>query len=106
MRFIDIAINCPDHATADEIAEVLVSERLAACANIIPGVSSVYRWQGRIERAEEVTLLLKTRVSLFDAINARVLDLHPYDVPSIIAVELVALDKHYAEWLAAETLES
>jgi periplasmic divalent cation tolerance protein len=102
--FIDVWVNCPDGETAGRIGETVVAERLAACANIVPGVSSIYRWKGRTERAQEVSLLLKTRRALFDAVAARVGELHPYDVPSIVATELPLVANTYAEWLEQETL--
>lgn len=103
LRFIDIWINCPDRATAERIAEAVVAERLAACANVFGPISSVYRWKGPVERAEEIPLLLKTRAALFDAVAARVKALHPYETPSIVAAALTAVEENYGAWLAAET---
>lgn len=102
MQFIDILVTCPDRNRALTIARELVSERLAACANIGGESSSVYRWQGAIAETNEVTLLLKTRAGLFEQVAARVRALHPYDVPCIIATEIAEIDKAYAEWLEAE----
>ena len=103
MQFIDIIVTCPDRACALTLARALVSERLVACANVGGEVASIYRWQGGIEEAGEVTLLLKTRASLFAQVAARVRTLHPYETPCIIATELAAIDQAYAEWLEAET---
>lgn len=103
MQFIDVMVTCPNRACALTIARDLVSERLAACANIGGDITSVYRWQGAIEEATEVTLLLKTRAGLFDQVASRVRALHPYDTPCIIATEIVAIDPDYAAWLEAET---
>ncbi|HVY87945.1 MAG TPA: divalent-cation tolerance protein CutA [Hyphomonadaceae bacterium] len=105
MIFIDVLITCPDRASAEAIARACVEERLAACANIGGDVTSIYRWHGAIERAGEVALYLKTRASLFDRLADRVKQLHPYDVPCIIAMELWKLDAAYAAWLEAETAE-
>ncbi len=105
MRFVDVWINCPERATAREIAEHCVGRRLAACANILGEIESVYRWKGEIERATEVTLVLKTRAELFDEVCAAVRALHPYELPSIIATELVLVDQAYADWLAEETAD-
>lgn len=102
-RFIDVWVNCPDRALAEEIAAACVGEKLAACANIFPPIASVYRWKGAIERAEEVPLVLKSRAELFQALSARVKELHPYEVPSIIATELPLVETDYAKWLAEET---
>jgi periplasmic divalent cation tolerance protein len=102
-RLIDVWVNCPDRETAERIADACVEDRLAACANIFAPISSVYRWKGTIERADEVPLLLKTRAALFDALSARVKALHPYEVPSIVAADLPLVEKDYAEWLLQET---
>ncbi|MFQ5510519.1 MAG: divalent-cation tolerance protein CutA [Candidatus Krumholzibacteriia bacterium] len=80
---------------AERIAEALVSESLAACANIIEGCRSIYRWQGKVETDDEVLLLIKARRGDFDAIEERVTALHSYDVPEIIAVDLAALSDGY-----------
>ena len=103
MSFIDILIICPDRAGAETIARACVEERLAACASIGGGVTSIYRWKGAIEMADEITLTLKTRASLFDKLSQRVRTLHPYEVPCIIAMELEAVEPAYAAWLEAET---
>ena len=79
--------------------------RLAACANILAPIASVYRWKGAVERADEVPLVLKTRADLFGVIALAVKRLHHYEVPSIIAPELPLVERDYAEWLAAETAE-
>lgn len=104
--FIDIWINCPDRPVADGIARAAVDARLAACANVFPGVSSVYRWQGEVEQAEEVPLLLKCRAADFERVSALVRSLHPYQVPSIVAAPLAAVDATYGEWLRTQTSET
>jgi periplasmic divalent cation tolerance protein len=103
MSFIDVWVNCPDRATAEAIAEACVDERLAACANIFGPITSIYRWKGAIECADEVPLLLKTRRDLFEKLATKVRALHPYEVPSIIATELPLVDAAYAKWLPEET---
>jgi len=104
MRFVDVMVTCPDRALAETIARACVGERLAACANIGAGISSIYAWKGAIEQADEVPLLLKTRAALFDALSARIRDLHPYEVPCIIATAMVAVEAAYAAWLEDATL--
>ncbi|MCT8998164.1 divalent-cation tolerance protein CutA [Chelativorans intermedius] len=104
-HFIDIWINCPDRQTAKKIAAACIEARLAACANILAPVSSLYRWQGKVESAEEVPLLLKTRAAHFDAVCETVRPLHPYDTPSIVATALDDIDQRYADWLRKETKE-
>jgi len=103
MRFIDVWITCPSAEVAEEIASRLVDERLAACANVFGDVQSVYRWQGRIEKEREVALLVKTREEFFDDLAARVESLHPYDVPAVIGVPVVCVNKGYGEWLGEST---
>ncbi|WP_309086149.1 divalent-cation tolerance protein CutA [Chelativorans sp.] len=105
LRFIDIWVNCPDRGTAERIAEVCVSERLAACANILAPIASRYRWKGAVEQADEIPLLLKTRAEHFNAVCEAVRPLHPYEVPSITATDISHIDQAYADWLRAETKE-
>jgi periplasmic divalent cation tolerance protein len=94
---------CPDLASAERVAETLVSERLAACVNLLPNVRSVYRWQGAVERADEVLLLIKTTRERLDALAARVPALHPYELPELLAVEAVGGLPDYLDWVVAET---
>lgn len=100
---IDVWINCPDDETARTIGRALVEERLAACANVFPAIWSAYHWEGGIETADEVPLLVKSRGALFEALSRRVEALHPYDVPSIVAVPVVRVNEAYARWLEEET---
>lgn len=93
---------CPDQATADRIAEALVRERLAACVNRLPGVHSTYRWRGTLCRESECLLLIKTVRANFDALKARLLALHPYELPELIAVELAAGHAGYLDWVVSE----
>jgi len=101
--FLDVWVNCPDRATAEKIADALIEARLVACANFFPPVESRYRWQGAIETAQEIPLLLKTRATHFTEICDRVTALHPDEVPSIVATELTHIERKYADWLGAET---
>jgi len=94
---------CPDAASATRIAEALVGERLAACVNLLPGVESVYRWQDRVERAGEVLLLIKTTRARLDALTARVVELHPYELPEVIAVDIAGGLPGYLAWIADGT---
>ena len=99
---IEVRVNCPDEATAAVIADRSVGERLAAAANIQAPISSCYHWKGRIERASEVPLVLKTRRSLFEALAARITELHPYETPSILGIEVVLANRDYLAWLIDE----
>jgi periplasmic divalent cation tolerance protein len=102
-EIVTVEINCPDAGTAAAIAEALVARGLAAAANIHPAVESLYRWQGRIERATEVPLVLKTRAALFPALAAAARAMHPYETPSILARPVAAATDDYRAWVAAET---
>ena len=97
-----ILSTCPDADTAQRLARTLVEERLAACVSLLPGVLSTYRWQGRVEQANEVQLLAKTSADRRDALMARLAELHPYELPEILAVEIAGLPA-YLDWVAAET---
>jgi periplasmic divalent cation tolerance protein len=90
----------PDEAPA--LARTLVAERLAACVNRLP-VASVYRWQGEVEEAEEVLLIVKARRDTLDALADRVRALHSYTVPEIIALSIVAGSPPYLQWIVAES---
>lgn len=94
---------CPDAASADRIARALVDERLAACVSRLPGVQSTYHWQGGIEQADEVLLLIKTTTDRLDAMTARLRSLHPHELPELIAVEVHAGLPAYLDWVSAET---
>jgi len=102
-RAISVYIVTADMPEAERIAEALVAERLAACVNILGTVRSVYRWQGAVERADEVAMIAKTTEAQFDALSVRVRALHSYDTPAIVAWPIVAGDAAYLEWIGAET---
>lgn len=93
----------PDLASARVIADALVAERLAACVSVLPGVASVYRWQGRVEHADEVQLLVKTTHARLPEVQVRIVALHPNELPEVIAVEAAGGLPAYLDWVAAET---
>ena len=93
----------PNADSAVELARTLVAEKLAACANILPAARSIYRWQGKVEDANEVLVLIKTRHEHFDRVRARVLELHPYEVPEVLSIPVEQGYYPYLEWLARET---
>ena len=90
----------PDEATAEHIARTLVDEGLAACVQRTP-IRSTYTWQGRVEDAVEVLLLVKTLAASYAAVERRIVELSPYDVPEIIALDAARIAPAYAAWLAA-----
>ena len=89
----------PDEKTAGQIADALVSEKLAACVNIVPSIMSVYRWNDAIEYNQELLLLIKTSESVWPLLEARVLELHPYELPEIIAVPILTGQADYTQWI-------
>ncbi|MFC5571493.1 divalent-cation tolerance protein CutA [Lysobacter yangpyeongensis] len=94
---------CPDAASAERIAQALVTERLAACVNRVPGIRSTYRWQGQVEEADEVLLLIKTTADRLEALTARLRALHPYELPELVAVEVRSGLPAYLDWVTAES---
>lgn len=98
-----VLTNCPDEVVADRIALALVEQKLAACVNRMPAVHSIYRWQGSVERSTEVPLLIKTTRERYDEVAQAIRHLHPYDVPEIIAVPIVAGHAAYLRWIADQT---
>jgi len=90
-----------DAASAEHLAERLIAEQLAACVNIVPGVRSIYRWQGQIERGTEQMLMIKTTRAAFERLSARLKALHPYELPELIAVESSLGDAAYLAWVEA-----
>jgi periplasmic divalent cation tolerance protein len=107
LQFLEIAmkeyllvfITAPAGKAAEEIAETLVQERLAACVNIIYGIRSIYSWKGKIERDSEDLLVVKTRAEMLEQLTQKVVDLHPYDVPEVIAHSLEAGYSPYLQWI-------
>jgi periplasmic divalent cation tolerance protein len=97
-----VLVTAPQDA-AHELARTLVGERLAACINVVPGVRSIYRWQGAVEEDDEVLLVAKTRSDRVDALTQRVRELHPYDLPETLALPAVGGSAAYLEWVGAET---
>lgn len=92
---------CPDAASARTLAEALVGESLAACVNRLPGVESTYRWQGEVTTGSEELLLIKTTAPRFEALRARLLALHPYELPELVAVPIERGHAPYLDWVRA-----
>jgi len=98
-----VYITAADADQALGIGRALVEERLAACANILPGMRSIYRWEGAVDEAAEAVLIVKTRAAQVEAITARVRALHSYRLPCVVAIPLLGGDPEYLAWLARES---
>jgi len=98
-----VLTNCPDEGSAERIAAALVENRIAACVNRLAPVESTYRWQGRVERATEVPLLIKCTRERYPAVEEAIRQLHPYTVPEIVALPVAAGFGPYLRWVADET---
>ncbi len=90
---------CPDGESAAGLARALVSERLAACVSRVPGMVSTYRWEGQVQEEGEILLLVKTTAVALPALRTRLAELHPYDVPELIALEIADGSPAYLDWL-------
>jgi periplasmic divalent cation tolerance protein len=94
---------CPDADTAQRIARAVVESGQAACVNIIPGLRSVYRWQGTLQEDSEYLLLIKTQAARLVSLTESILSLHPYELPEVIAVPVVAGHAPYLDWVRDST---
>ncbi len=103
MEFRFVYITVGSQAEARNIATVLVEERLAGCANIIPGMRSIYRWEGKIEEAEETVLVVKTVKDRVPALMERVREMHSYDCPCVVSLVVEDGNPDYLDWLDAQT---
>jgi periplasmic divalent cation tolerance protein len=90
----------PSEEKAAELARALVSEGLAACVNIVPGVRSIYTWKGEVQDEAEVLCVVKTRADRVEALRARLVALHPYEVPELVVLDVTAGHEPYLEWVA------
>jgi periplasmic divalent cation tolerance protein len=103
MSALLVLTNLPDRTAAEMLANALIEARLAACVNILPPCRSVYRWQGAVEAADEVPLLIKTSEARYAALETAIRALHPYELPELIAVPITHGLPAYLGWVAAET---
>ena len=103
MPLLVVLSTFPDAAAARVAAEQLVSERLAACVNVLPGVESIYRWQGKVETSQEVLAVIKTTAERYAELAKRLRELHPYAVPEIVALPAAAVAESYLAWVTANT---
>ena len=93
----------PSAEKAAEIARVVVGEQLAACVNLVPSVRSIYRWDGAVQDETETLAIAKTTAERVDALRARIVELHPYEVPEVIALPIAGGHAPYLAWVASET---
>jgi periplasmic divalent cation tolerance protein len=98
-----VLMTAPDSATAQAWARTFVEERLAACVNLVPGLQSVYRWQGAVEEAQEVLLVAKTAADRCDALAARLEALHPYELPELLVLPVSGGSDRYLAWVLSES---
>lgn len=94
-----VLCTCPDGAPAAHLAETLVGDGLAACVNRLPGVVSNFRWEGRVQQEAETLLLIKTTEDRLEALTARITDLHPYELPEVVAVPVLGGLEQYLDWI-------
>jgi periplasmic divalent cation tolerance protein len=101
-----VFVTTANEENAAAIGRALVEERLAACANLVGPIRSIYRWRDAVEEASEHLLLIKTRASLFPALQARVKQLHPYEVPEIVAADIRQGSRQYLDWMLESTAQT
>jgi periplasmic divalent cation tolerance protein len=99
-----VLTNLPDKVCAEKLAEILITTQLAACVNILAPCTSVYQWQGKLKKATELPMMIKTTRNHYDALEATILKHHPYELPEIICVTIDAGLPAYLEWVAAINL--
>ena len=102
-EIVIVLTNLPDRAAAVRLAQALVERRLAACVNVLAECTSVYRWKGEVESAAEVPVLIKTRGGRYPEVEAAIRELHPYELPEIVAVPVRHGFDEYLQWVAGET---
>lgn len=102
-QILIVMTNLPNAQAAEAIASTLVEARLAACVNLLPAVQSVYRWDDKVERATEVTLLIKTTQRHYAALEAAIRAAHPYELPEVIALPVTTGLPSYLQWIITET---
>ena len=98
-----VLVRAADQTTAEQISNSLLDRKLAACVNIVPGLISLYRWEGSVEKDQEVLLIIKTRLALFDELSKQVMKDHPYQNPEVIALPIEMGAHPYLNWIESET---
>lgn len=100
----EVIITAPDGGWLEDLCRQLVTNRLASSAHVIHGVRSIYRWQGSVHETTEARAFLRSRISLVDALTAYVVERHPYDVPNVTALPIIAGNPEYLDWIRTETI--
>lgn len=103
MSLLVVLSTFPNAENARQIGTIMVESQLAACVNLCPKMESIYRWQGQVERAEEVLAIFKTSSTAYPVLEQRLRELHPYDVPEIVALHPEQVSGTYLEWVLQET---
>jgi periplasmic divalent cation tolerance protein len=101
---IVVLVTVGSREEGERIADAVVTERLAACVNVVGPIRSIYRWNDHVQRDDELLLIMKTRAALFDALAARVRALHSYDTPEVVALAITTGSAAYLDWLQGATL--
>jgi periplasmic divalent cation tolerance protein len=105
-RAVFVYTTYPSLVEAEQAGRAIVERRLAACVNILPGMVSHYWWEGKVERGEEVVMIIKTRASLAEPVRAAVKEMHSYATPAILVLPIESVDQPYLQWILAETESS
>ena len=103
LKEIVVFITCPNKKEGENIGAHLVSEKLAACVNVVPGLKSIFHWDGKLNRENEVLLIIKTKLSCFNKLEKRVLRLHSYSVPEVVGLPIVKGSQKYLKWVREMT---
>ena len=101
-----VFVTVPDEETSKKIASALLEKNLAACINVLPGVTSTYRWEGKIQSSSESLMKIKSKSSLFSELKEEISQLHPYSVPEIVGISTSHVNEPYLKWAMAETKEA
>jgi periplasmic divalent cation tolerance protein len=105
-RVVFVYTTWPSTVEAEKAGRALVERRLAACVNILPGMISLYRWEGKVERGEEAVMIIKTRASTANAVERAVKELHSYSTPAIVVLPVESVEHNYLGWLLTESGET
>jgi periplasmic divalent cation tolerance protein len=98
-----VYVTAADADEAERLAEAVIDARLAACANVLDGMRSIFRWQGSVQKGREAVLILKTREDLFEDLKQRIVELHSYELPCVVALPIAAGYEPFLDWVADET---